>query len=125
MSTLGPITFGKKEEQIFLGREIAQHRDFSEDTAIKIDQEVRRLADTAYNTAVEVVRSNRDALDRIAHALLEREVIDANEIRMLIEGKDLPTRAAPTSHPPEDGVQQVLRPEPGRSVKPGEHPAQA
>ncbi len=125
MSTLGPITFGKKEEQIFLGREIAQHRDFSEDTAIKIDQEVRRLADTAYNSAVEVIRTNRDALDRIAHALLEREVLDANEIRMLIEGKDLPTRAAPASHPPEDGVQQVLRPEPGRSVKPGEHPAQA
>ena len=61
----------------------------------------------------------------IAHALLEREVLDANEVQMLIEGKELPTRAAPASHPPDDGVQQVLRPEPGRSVKPGEHPAQA
>jgi cell division protease FtsH len=127
MSTLGPITFGKKEEQIFLGREIAQHRDFSEDTAIKIDQEVRRLADTAYNTAVELVKQNRNVLDRIAHALLEREVIDANDIKAIIEGRELPVKVAPSSNPPDDGVQQVLRPEPGRtpSVKPGEHPAQA
>ena len=51
MSDLGPLTFGKKEEQIFLGREIAQHRDYSEDTAIKIDQEVRKLVSTGYNTA--------------------------------------------------------------------------
>jgi cell division protease FtsH len=127
MSTLGPITFGKKEEQIFLGREIAQHRDFSEDTAIKIDQEVRRLADTAYNTAVDLVKNNRGVLDRIAQALLDREVIDANDIRAIIEGKELPAKAIPTSNPPDDGVQQVLRPEPGRTptVKPGEHPAQA
>jgi cell division protease FtsH len=60
MSDLGPMTFGKKEEQIFLGREIAQHRDYSEDTAIKIDQEVRKLVNTGYTTAKQVISDNRD-----------------------------------------------------------------
>ena len=95
MSQLGPLTFGKKEEQIFLGREIAQHRDYSEDTAIKIDQEVRRLVDTAYKIAVDIVTSKREFLDKIAHALLEREVIDANDIRTILEGRDLPARVVP------------------------------
>ncbi len=126
MSTLGPLTFGKKEEQIFLGREISQHRDYSEDTAIKIDQEVRRLMDGAYKIAMEIVSSKREFLDKIAYALLEREVIDANDIRLILEGKELPARVLP-DQPPDDGVQQVLKPEPGRnpSVQPGERPAQA
>jgi cell division protease FtsH len=126
MSQLGPLTFGKKEEQIFLGREIAQHRDYSEDTAIKIDQEVRRLVDTAYKIAVDIVTSKHEFLDKIAHALLEREVIDANDIRTILEGRDLPARVVPPTSPPDDGVQQVLKPEPGRpTVHPGERPAQA
>jgi cell division protease FtsH len=126
MSQLGPLTFGKKEEQIFLGREIAQHRDYSEDTAIKIDQEVRRLVDTAYKIATDLNTSHREQLGKIAAALLEREVIDANDIRLILEGKDLPTRVVPPT-PPDDGVQQVLKPEPGRAptVQPGERPAQA
>jgi cell division protease FtsH len=123
MSDLGPLTFGKKEEQIFLGREIAQHRDYSEDTAIKIDQEVRRLVDAAYKAAVDCLSSNRDTLQRIADALLEREVLDGNEIGMIIEGKELPARTAPR----DSGVQEVLKPEPGRSpgMAPGERPAPA
>ena len=64
MSELGPLTFGKKEEQIFLGREIAQHRDYSEDTAIKIDQEVRKLVNTGYNTAKQILADNRDTLEK-------------------------------------------------------------
>ena len=78
MSGLGPITFGKKEEQIFLGREISQHRDFSEDTAIKIDSEVRRLVDESYNAAKGILENNRPVLSAIAAALLEREVLDAH-----------------------------------------------
>jgi cell division protease FtsH len=126
MSQLGPLTFGKKEEQIFLGREISQHRDYSEDTAIKIDQEVRRLVDTAYKIAVDLNTSHREHLDKIAEALLEREVIDANDVRLILEGKDLPARVVPPP-PPDDGVQQVLKPDPGRApnVQPGERPAQA
>ena len=62
MSDLGPLTFGKKEEQIFLGREIAQHRDYSEATAIKIDDEVRRLVGKGYDTAKNVLVDNHDTL---------------------------------------------------------------
>ena len=90
MSRLGPLTFGKKEEQIFLGREIAQHRDFSEETARQIDLEVRRLIDEAYQSAHTILEANKDAMHRIAAALLERETIDAEEVRLLIEGKELP-----------------------------------
>ena len=90
MSRLGPLTFGKKEEQIFLGREIAQHRDFSEETARQIDLEVRRLIDEAYQSAHAIVEANSDAMHRIAAALLERETIDDEEVRLLIEGKTLP-----------------------------------
>ena len=87
MSEMGPITFGKKEEQIFLGREIAQHRDYSEDTAIKIDQEVRKLVNNGYTTAKQILSDNRDTLESIARALIEREVLDANEIKLLVDGK--------------------------------------
>ena len=111
MSTLGPLTFGKKEEQIFLGREIAQHRDYSEDTAIKIDMEVRRLVDEGYQKAKALLSDSRDVLTRIAAALLEREVLDANEIKLIVEGKELPPVKLPSK---DDGVQQVLKPEPGR-----------
>ncbi len=125
MSTLGPLTFGKKEEQIFLGREIAQHRDYSEDTAIKIDQEVRRLVDGGYNTAKNLLSDNKEVLTKIANALLDREVLDANEIRMIMEGKELPPIKLPSK--PDDGVQQVLKPEPGRPgiAKGGDYPAPA
>ena len=114
MSRLGPLTFGKKEEQIFLGREIAQHRDFSEETARQIDLEVRRLIDEAYQSAHSIVESNADAMHRIAAALLERETIDAEEVQMLIDGKELPPMRSALASPSDIGgpdVQQVLKPE--------------
>jgi len=125
MSDLGPLTFGKKEEQIFLGREISQHRDYSEDTAIKIDGEVRKLVNFGYETAKGILEGNRDTLQKIAAALLEREVLDASEVMMLVEGKELPPMKSPAK--PDDGVQQVLKPEPGRPgiAKGGESPARA
>ncbi|HST11674.1 MAG TPA: ATP-dependent zinc metalloprotease FtsH [Terriglobales bacterium] len=124
MSSLGPLTFGKKEEQIFLGREIAQHRDYSEDTAIKIDLEVRRLVDEGYQRAKVLLSGSREVLTRIAAALLEREVLDANEIKLIVEGKELPPVKLPSK---DEGVQQVLKPEPGRPglAKGGESPARA
>jgi cell division protease FtsH len=126
MSDLGPLTFGKKEEQIFLGREIAQHRDYSEDTAIKIDQEVRKLVNNGYNTAKQLITDNRDTLDRIAKALIEREVLDANEIKLLVDGQDLPSRPTPSKPDDSSGVQHVIKPDlqPGRA-KGGERPAPA
>src|SRR6202012_2118664 len=111
MASLGPIPLGKKEEQIFLGREISQHRDFSEETAMKIDGEVRRFVDDGYNSARDILESHRPVLEKIALALLEREVLDGSEIQMIIEGKELPARVNPNSPPPvKDDVQQVLKP---------------
>src|SRR6195256_4943150 len=123
MSELGPLTFGKKEEQIFLGREIAQHRDYSEATAIQIDEEVRKMVSAGYNTAKGILSENRETLIRIAKALIEREVLDATEIKLLVEGQDLPP-IKPLPANTDDGVQQVIKPE--RSpAKGGERPATA
>ena len=115
MSSLGPLTFGKKEEQIFLGREIAQHRDFSEDTAIHIDQEVRRMVMDGYAKARQILTDHGDVLHRLAEALLEREVLDAGEVKLIIEGKPLPELILPPPPSGDAGAQQVLRPEPGRT----------
>jgi cell division protease FtsH len=126
MSSLGPIAFGKKEEQIFLGREISQHRDFSEETAQMIDAEVRRFVDDGYKSARSILENNRPVMERIAMALLEREVVDGSEIQMLIEDKELPARVNPNAPAAKDEVQQVLKPAPGQTnVAPGERPAQA
>ena len=123
MSELGPVTFGKKEEQIFLGREIAQHRDYSEATAIQIDEEVRKMVSNGYSTAKQILTDNRDTLIRIAKALIEREVLDAVEVKMLVEGQDLPPiKPLPTKS--DDGVQQVIKPE-RAPAKGGERPATA
>lgn len=82
---LGPLTFGKKDEQIFLGREIARHKDYSEKTATDIDEEVKRLVIEAYERAKAVVSENFDFLDALAKALLEKETLDAVEIEALVK----------------------------------------
>jgi cell division protease FtsH len=84
MSDLGPVTFGKKEEAIFLGREFAQHQDFSEATAIEIDKEVRRIIEKAYKTAHEIITNNKTALDKIARKLLERETLEGWEVNDIL-----------------------------------------
>ncbi len=89
MSELGPLTFGKKEEQIFLGREIAQHRDYSEDTAIKIDQEVKKIVATQYERARGILVENADAMVRLSEALLEHETLDSVQIRRVVAGLPL------------------------------------
>jgi cell division protease FtsH len=81
---LGPLTFGKKEEQIFLGREIAQHRDYSEDTAERIDEEVRNIVMENYERAINLLKGNLNLLHRLAKELLDREVLDNNEIEKII-----------------------------------------
>ena len=127
MSELGPLSFGKKEEQIFLGREIAQHRDYSEDTAIKIDQQVKKLVQTGYDRARTVIEEKSDALVRVAEMLLEREVLDGAEVNQIIEGIPLAPRVAKPKDS-EDHSQQVIRPEGGRrlpGLSEGERPAPA
>jgi cell division protease FtsH len=118
MSELGPLSFGKKEEQIFLGREIAQHRDYSEETAIRIDEQVKKLVQGAYDTAHTKIEQYTDALVRIAESLLVREVLDGAEVMQLIEGKTLADLPATGPKDSADHTQQVLRPEPpaGRRV---------
>jgi cell division protease FtsH len=102
---MGPLTFGKKEEQIFLGREIAQHQDYSEDTALKIDHEVKRFVMDNYTRAQEVLTAHKDKLINIADALLTREVLDAEQVRRLASGLSLdePRSSAPaTASAPEE-----------------------
>src|SRR2546429_584443 len=83
---LGPLTFGKKDEEIFLGREIATRRDYSEDIALKIDTEVKRLVTENYDRAKRMLRENMAALKALAEALLEKEVLEAGEIDQIIQG---------------------------------------
>jgi cell division protease FtsH len=120
MSKLGPMTFGKKEQEVFLGREIGQSRDFSDDTARQIDAEVRSFVDVAYKDAYTLLDQNHDIMHRMATALLERETLDASEIALIIAGKDLPPMKTSLAHVESDNdgdVQKVLKPETGR--KPG------
>ena len=114
---MGPLTFGKKEEQIFLGREIAQHRDYSEDTAIKIDQEVKRIVQEGYDRAYSLLEANREALVRLAEALLEYETLDSWEIEAIINGQPLERQDRPA---PSD-VDSSGRPVKEKS--PGTHPS--
>jgi cell division protease FtsH len=86
---LGPLTFGKKEEQIFLGREIATHRDYSEDTAQQIDKEVSRIVEEAEDKATELLSANLDKLHLLAGVLLEREILDGEQIDKILRGEKL------------------------------------
>jgi cell division protease FtsH len=110
MSDLGPLAFGKNQQEIFLGRDITTQRDFSEDTAIKIDLEVKKFVMNAYQRAKDVLSSNRETLVRIAEALLVREVLDAADVKLIIEGKPLPERVKPRISAPE--TTEVLKPQP-------------
>jgi cell division protease FtsH len=117
MSELGPMSFGKREEQIFLGREIAQHRDYSEETAIRIDEQVKKLVQAGYDRARKIIEDYNDAMIRIAEALLEREILDGAEVHQLIEGKTLAEFNPPRPiKPPSDGPQQVIKPETGSRI---------
>jgi len=93
---MGPLTFGKKEEQIFLGREIAQHQDYSEETALKIDQEVKRFVTDNYERSHKMLSDSKEILVKIADALLAREVLDADQVKRLVAGLPLdePQQAA-------------------------------
>jgi cell division protease FtsH len=86
---LGPLAFGKKSEEIFLGREISQHRDFSEKTAMTIDEEVRGIVERSYNNAEEILQTNLDKLHNLATALLEHEILDSDEIDTIMQGERL------------------------------------
>ena len=135
MSDLGPLSFGRKEEQIFLGREIAQHRDYSEATAIRIDEEIRRLVDNAHKRAECLINEYSWALEEIVRTLLDRESIDGAEVKAILERGPAAAQAEPPARSAEpapvsasEETQEVLRPE-TRPLAPGlidgEHPQPA
>ncbi len=107
---LGPVTFGKKEEEIFLGREISQHRDYSEDTAREIDKEVRRIIGEAENKSEDLLRQNMDKLHNLAEALLEYEILDGEQIEIILDGKKLPTKPEPESFDGESPKPKTRKP---------------
>lgn len=125
---MGPLTFGKKEEQIFLGREIAQHQDYSEETAIQIDKEVKKIVLAAYTEARKLLDENRDALIRVAEALLEYETLDSDEIKAIIKGEKI-DRELEVEPPPDTPEQEQEEKEQEKSlpslVNPDERPAPA
>lgn len=112
---LGPLAYGTREEEVFLGREITRSRPYSEQTAILIDQEIRRIVLTAMRRAEKIIRENLDTLHRLANALLEREILDSEEIDLIMQGKPLPpversstpkTQEAPKNEPKSESKQQ-------------------
>ena len=113
---MGPLTFGKKEEQIFLGREIAQHQDYSEDTALRIDQEVKRFVTDQYDRARRTLEHQKASLEKIAAELLVREVLDGEQVRRIVAGlpmdepKPAAAAASTVPHDEETGRRQKERP---------------
>jgi cell division protease FtsH len=103
-NAMGPLTFGKKEEQIFLGREIAQHQDYSEDTALRIDQEVKRFVTDNYAKAQSILTEHKQRLLDMADALLARETLDAEQVKRLSAGLPLdePSSAPAQALPPRE-----------------------
>jgi len=95
---LGPLTYGKKEEQVFLGKEFNRHQDYSEDTALKIDAEIKRIVSDQYERAYKTLVDNKRFLERIADALLEHEVLDGEQIKQILEGRTMDIRV-PRSNP--------------------------
>jgi cell division protease FtsH len=95
----------------FPGREISQHRDYSEETAIRIDEEVKRIISTAYTRARNIIEGHSNAMVRVAEALLEREVLDGADVRTLLDGGNLPPMNTRPPKDTSDQTQQVIRPD--------------
>ncbi len=123
---LGPLTYGKKEEAIFLGKEFNRHQDYSEATALKIDAEIKRIVSEQYDRATRILTENRRALDAVAAALLEHEVLDAPQLKQLIAGEPLTVKPAPQpalpAPAPPPRVQRTEDERPGLVPPPVPHP---
>jgi cell division protease FtsH len=119
-TTMGPLTFGKKEEQIFLGREIAQHQDYSEDTALRIDQEVKRFVTDNYTRAHEIINEHKQRILDMADALLSRETLDADQVKRICAGLPLedPTTATGSTTPTAPRETKPAKERPAPSIVP-------
>jgi cell division protease FtsH len=119
-NTMGPLTFGKKEEQIFLGREIAQHQDYSEDTALRIDQEVKRFVTDNYSRAQTLITEHKQRILDMADALLARETLDAEQVKRLCAGLPLdePAPAAGSTPTAPRDTKQPAKERPTTAIVP-------
>ena len=108
---LGPLSYGQGDHEIFLGRDISQRRDFSEDTARVIDAEVHTIVMRNYQKAKSIIEEKRDKLIAIAESLLVRETLDGKEVTQLMDGETLPPKP-----PPADPSEPVSVPEPGKGT---------
>jgi cell division protease FtsH len=112
--SLGPLTYGKKEEAIFLGKEFNRHQDYSEATALKIDAEIKRIVTEQYHRAQKMLTDKGQILVRVAEALLEHEVLDGSQLRQLINGETLePRKPVSTTKPPREVKVDEERATPG------------
>jgi len=118
---LGPLTFGTKEELVFLGRDIARERNYSEEVAAAIDKEVRAIVNACYARAMALLRDHRETLDRVASALLERETLEAPELDALMAG--LPVPAKPAIPGTRQGQEEEGKDKPGAVPAPEVRPA--
>ena len=115
---LGPLAYGQREEEIFIGRQITRHKNYSEDTAVTIDDEIKRIVVGCVKRAEKILTDNMDTLHRLAAALLEREILDGNEIDAVIRGEDLPPSGRINGQPsvpaqqPKDSGPKPASPEP-------------
>src|SRR5687768_9675240 len=115
---IGPMAIGDSETEVFLGRDIGQRRQVSEQTAQLVDGEVKRILDEAYGVAEKILSDNRDLLERMALALLERETLDREQVELLADGKVLPPSRTPRLPPPAEPA-PVIAPQTGPSTGPG------
>lgn len=106
---LGPLSYGAKEEEIFLGREIQKHRDYSEKTAIDIDEEIRSIVTTCMERAEEILKENIEVLHLLSKELLEREILDGEQINAVMRGEQLPPVQKDNGHAPEEVPDHVKK----------------
>jgi len=117
MSSLGPLAYGKKEEMVFLGREISEHRNYSDPVAFRIDEEVRQIIDEAHDRAYRVITEHFDRLEAIALLLIREETIDDEQLERLFDSpRPLPQLVGPPTGRPSAQAQEAASRPPGQRI---------
>lgn len=123
--TMGPIAFGKKQEQVFLGRDISRDRNYSEEVAHSIDKEVRKMVEEAYNGVESILRENIEQLHVIAAALIEKETLEAEELLRLVQMEDTTAPAEASEAPAEEAAAEIVEETPVEEAPVTEEPKRA
>jgi cell division protease FtsH len=113
---MGPISYGAKEEELFLGREVTKHQEFSELTAQEIDSEVKIIINDAMIRSENILKENIDVLHKLSQELLDREILDSDEINKIINGEELPPLKKNGEEVPEH-VKELIKEKEERSTK--------